>query len=138
MTAAISGMWLVLLMVIGQQGPATPAAIHRRLSVRRSGDGYAVIGFRAAVGAERFRVTAGMSAAELLRQIRSVRWDQITNQLDAPRAALMVRRSRRGGASEYIAVAMTEPGPRGRARLVTYAVEPARFSRFGLVRFLRS
>lgn len=116
------------------------APVHRRLSVRRQPAGYAVIGFRAAPdGAERFRLTTGLTARQLARQIESVKWDNIANRLnDQRRPTLTVDRTTYSGAHERLTAVLTEAAPRGRVRTVTYVDQPARFSRNGLIWFLRS
>jgi len=116
------------------------APVHRRLSVRRQPAGYTVVGFRAATaGAERFRLTTGLTAGQLARQIESVKWDNIANHLnDQRRPTLTVDRTTYSQAHERLTALLTEADPSGRVRTVTYVDQPARFSRNGLIWFLRS
>ncbi|HUW81344.1 MAG TPA: hypothetical protein VMZ31_00950 [Phycisphaerae bacterium] len=128
---------LLLLTTLGQVDPSE-APVKRRLTIRRSGDGYAVVGFRSAVGAERFAVTTGMTAEQVLGQIASVQWDEVANRLDDDPPALTARRARQLGVTETVSVAMTEPGPKGRVHTVQYVRAPVPFSRVGLVRHLNA
>jgi hypothetical protein len=123
---------LLLLTTMGQVDPSE-APVKRRLTIRRSGDGYAVIGFRSAVGVERFAVTTGMTSEQVLEQIVSVQWDGVDNRLDEDPASLTARRSRLVGVTETVSVAMTEPGKAGRVHTLQYVRGPVPFSRIGLV-----
>lgn len=125
---------LLLLTTLGQVDPSE-APVKRRLTIRRSGDGYAVVGFRSAVGAERFAVTTGMTAEQVLGQIASVQWDEVDNRLDEDPPGLTARRARLLGVTETVSVAMTEPGQEGRVHTVQYERGPVPFSRVGLVRY---
>jgi len=124
---------LLLLTILGQVDPSE-APVRRRLTIRRAGDSYAVVGFRSAAGAERFAVTTGMTAEQVLGQITSVQWDDVANRLGEDPPGLIARRARQLGVTETVAVAMTEPGPTGRAHTVYYVRGPVPFSRVGLVR----
>lgn len=128
---------LLLLTTLGQIDPSE-APVRRRLTIRRSGDGYAVVGFRSAAGAERFAVTTGMTAEQVLGQIRSVQWDDLANRLDEDPPVLTARRARQLGVIETVSVAMTGPGPAGRVHTVYYARGPVPFSRVGLVRHVNA
>jgi len=124
---------LLLLTTLGQIDPSE-APVKRRLTIRRSGDGYAVVGFRSAVGAEQFAVTTGMTSEQVLGQIVSVQWDDVANRLDDDPSVLTARRARPLGVTETLSVTMTEPGQEGRVHTVQYERGPVPFSRIGLVR----
>lgn len=116
---------------------AGQAPVNRRLSVRRSAEGFSLLGFRAAPSREnRFELRPGMTAAEVRAQLESVSWDEFDDGLSLDAAQAVAGRRRPGDTWERLLVELDRPD--GQVRQAAYQISPVSYSRANLLRFLRA
>lgn len=119
--------------------PATARAqalVNRPLEVRRTDEGFILVGYRAEVGSQdRFILGPNMSTDRARAQLDSIQWEQIVDTLEDEGVAAAARRLWNGDI-ERVFVGLARPG--GSVSEVAYEKAPARYSRDNLVRLIRA